>query len=71
VARKDQLGSSPACQAAIRDAAARLGERGRVFVRASGTEPVVRILLEGEDPELLRVLGDDLAGVIRRELGDA
>ena len=50
VARKDQLGSSPACQAAIRDAAARLGERGRVFVRASGTEPVVRILLEGKTP---------------------
>ncbi|HEY8530701.1 MAG TPA: phosphoglucosamine mutase [Limnochorda sp.] len=71
VAHKEQLAHSAACQEAIRAAGERLGKSGRIFVRASGTEPVVRILLEGEDPELLRTLADEVAGVIRQELGEA
>src|SRR4029079_19654801 len=42
--RPDLEHAPPALGAAVRDAEARLGEEGRVLVRASGTEPVVRVM---------------------------
>jgi phosphoglucosamine mutase len=57
----------------IRDEAARLnGEMngsGRVLVRPSGTEPVVRVLAEAESPERARDLCATIAALVRRELG--
>jgi phosphoglucosamine mutase len=41
----------PALGAAVREAEARLGEEGRVLVRASGTEPVVRVMVEAASQE--------------------
>ncbi len=46
-----------------------LGERGRLFVRASGTEPLVRIMGEGENEEQVRRVVAAVAEVIRAELG--
>jgi phosphoglucosamine mutase len=46
-----------------------LGDRGRLLVRASGTEPLVRVMAEGPDQEELRELTGGLAKVIRAELG--
>lgn len=43
----------------------RLAGRGRVLVRASGTEPVIRIMVEGEDAAEVRALADELADVVR------
>jgi phosphoglucosamine mutase len=48
-------------QAAIRDVEGRLADRGRVLVRASGTEPVVRVMVEGEDETEVAVLAAELA----------
>ena len=50
-------------------AAEKLGERGRVVVRASGTEPVVRVMVEAEDPEECERLCSHLAGVVQYEIG--
>ena len=55
---------------AVRQAEERLGEVGRVLVRPSGTEPLVRVMLEGPDAAALETLAGELAEVIRRELGD-
>jgi phosphoglucosamine mutase len=59
--------------ASVRDEAARLnGEMngsGRVLVRPSGTEPVVRVLAEAESPERARDLCARIAALVRRELG--
>lgn len=71
VAHKERLAESAACQEAIAEAAERLGSSGRIFVRASGTEPLVRVLLEGEDPDLLRELAARVVSVIRADLGEA
>jgi phosphoglucosamine mutase len=55
----------------IRDALeatqARLGDRGRVLLRASGTEPVIRVMVEGEGHVLISELAQSLAHIIRRQ----
>ena len=50
---------------AIKDAEKQLGERGRVLVRASGTEPLIRVMLEGEDIVEIKKLAKKIAEVIK------
>ena len=52
----------PDVQAAIADGKARLDGTGRVLIRKSGTEPVVRVMAEGEDENLVRQVVEDLRG---------
>jgi phosphoglucosamine mutase len=47
----------------------RLDGRGRVMVRPSGTEPVIRVLAEVENPEEARALCGSIADLVRREAG--
>jgi phosphoglucosamine mutase len=46
-----------------------LGERGRVLVRYSGTEPLARIMLEGEEEDRIRQMAQEIAAEIHMELG--
>lgn len=55
-------------QDAVRKAGAELGETGRVLLRPSGTEPVVRVMVEAADQGHAQQVADDLADVVRREL---
>jgi len=59
----------PRVQAAIRSAEAKLGARGRVLVRLSGTEPVARVMVEGPDDRTIQRLAQDIAIEIEKELG--
>ena len=53
---------------AIDKASAALGKDGRVIVRPSGTEPLLRVMVEGRDEALIEKLAEDVAKVIREEL---
>lgn len=46
----------------------KLGENGRVVVRPSGTEPLLRVMIEGEDPDYISALANSVADVIRERL---
>jgi phosphoglucosamine mutase len=63
----------PTQSAAVRDAVggveAELGGRGRVVLRASGTEPVIRIMVEGEDRHQVSALASRLADSVRGVFG--
>ena len=53
-------------QEAIKEAEARLGKSGRVVVRKSGTEPLIRVMAEGDDQALVETVVDDIASAIDR-----
>jgi len=65
VKSKPPLEELPAVQSAIRAAEQALAPRGRVLVRYSGTEPKVRILLEGREADLLEDHADRIASAVR------
>ena len=54
---------------AIRDAEAELGKSGRLVIRPSGTEPVIRVMAEGDDPAMVDTVVDSLVGAIERAAG--
>ncbi|HUJ02139.1 MAG TPA: phosphoglucosamine mutase [Rhizomicrobium sp.] len=56
-------------QSQIKTSEARLNGCGRVIVRKSGTEPVIRIMAEGEDEKMVRAVVREIAGVIRDAAG--
>ena len=61
--RLDPAGS-PEIQAAVSAAQDELRESGRVVLRASGTEPVIRVMVEGEDEGQVVNLAERLAAVV-------
>ena len=56
--------ASPEIQAAVNEAEQELKESGRVVLRASGTEPVIRVMVEGEDEHQVLDLARKLAAVV-------
>jgi len=48
----------------MRDAEARLGNKGRILLRPSGTEPVIRVMAEGEDEAMVTAIVDRLCAII-------
>jgi phosphoglucosamine mutase len=69
VREKRDVRTLPAVSAAIAAVEERLANRGRLLVRYSGTEPLLRIMLEGEHQHEIQAWAEEIAGVVRTHLG--
>ncbi|MGI9117250.1 MAG: phosphoglucosamine mutase [Gaiellales bacterium] len=67
-ARREGLGECAPLWEAIGAAEAALGDEGRIVVRASGTEPLVRVMVEARDAAECRRIADELVAIVEREL---
>jgi len=69
VAGKVNLEDYPSVAASVARVELQLGLRGRVLLRPSGTEPKIRVMVEGEDAAEVDALCAELAADVARELG--
>jgi phosphoglucosamine mutase len=65
---KSRVGTADGLRTAVAQAEAELGDTGRVLLRPSGTEPLVRVMVEAGTEEQARVVAERLAGVVTTEL---
>ena len=71
MSRRFDLKASAPVQKALGEVEKELAANGRVVLRASGTEPVVRVMIEGRDPALVARLGQQLADTVKRAAEEA
>jgi phosphoglucosamine mutase len=69
VREKVPLETLPDVQSVITQAENKLGTKGRVLVRYSGTQPMCRVMVEAADPQTTRETADAIANIIRQRLG--
>jgi len=69
VSKREPMDAFPALVEAVVQARTRLGDRGRIFLRYSGTEPLLRILVEGSDPGEVRFIADALETTAQETMG--
>jgi phosphoglucosamine mutase len=65
VAKRFDAAREPAVAAAIARVERSLGARGRVVLRASGTEPLIRVMVEGEEADAVARHAEELAAAVR------
>ena len=70
-AAKHGLIDDPRVQSAVRDARSRLGEEGRINVRPSGTEPLIRVMVEGKDPATIDDVARQVVAAVAAAGGDS
>lgn len=68
VADKSKYDDNERIMNAIAENQTLLGDSGRIVVRPSGTEPLIRVMVEGEQQELINKVGKTIAEVIEKEL---
>ena len=65
---KEKLDSSTVLKAAVTKYEAELGDAGRILLRASGTEPLVRVMVEAQSDNIAKEIAEKLAAVVKEEL---
>lgn len=66
--KKQDVTHIPAVKAAVEKAEAELADRGRVLLRASGTEPLIRVMVEGENAEQVQQCANSIADTVRKAI---
>ena len=66
--RKDEWRENERIRKVVAGCEAQLGASGRIFIRASGTEPLIRVMAEGPDEAALQKIVAEITAVIKVEL---
>ena len=66
VTEKPDLDNHEEIQSALKEAEAELADTGRVLLRPSGTEPLIRVMVEGQDQKLVESVANKLADVVKK-----
>jgi phosphoglucosamine mutase len=69
LAKKVDISNNTAINSAVADAEKKLAGRGRVLLRPSGTEPLIRVMAEGDDQALVEQQVQDIAKVVEQQVG--
>ncbi|MBI5562126.1 MAG: phosphoglucosamine mutase [Deltaproteobacteria bacterium] len=69
VKQKKDIAQMPEVYGLLKTVEKRLKRRGRAFIRYSGTEPLARITIEGEREDEIRAWADELAALLKKEVG--
>jgi phosphoglucosamine mutase len=67
--KKEKLNDSATISSAVQAANDRLGDSGRVLLRASGTEALIRVMVEAASDNLAEEIARELADIVKAELG--
>ncbi len=67
--RKDIM-TIPAIAAVVNGVEEKLGDEGRVLIRYSGTEPLLRVMLEGQDKYEITTWANEIAEIVRKQIGE-
>ncbi len=67
-ARREDPSQNETILAAVKSVEAQLADTGRVLLRPSGTEPVIRVMVEGQDKKQVKELAQELAAVVEKDL---
>ena len=66
--KKIDISGDQVINQAVADAEKKLDGRGRVLLRPSGTEPLIRVMVEGEDSVLVNSLAVDIAEIVKQRI---
>ncbi|MBI5180674.1 MAG: phosphoglucosamine mutase [Nitrospirae bacterium] len=69
VKEKKEFSSIPEVSKAIKNCEEQLKDRGRILVRYSGTEPLARVMIEGENEGKIKTMAEEIAGTIKEAIG--
>ncbi len=69
VREKADLNKIPEVKKQIDDVEAELGDKGRVLIRYSGTEPLLRVMIEGEDQQRINFLAEQIGAAVKQQIG--
>ncbi len=69
VKEKKEFSSIPEVSRVIKNCEGQLKDRGRILVRYSGTEPVARVMIEGESEGKIKTMAEEIAGTIKEAIG--
>lgn len=68
IAQRVDIAANEPIQNAVKDAESQLGDSGRVLLRPSGTEPLIRVMVEGRDESQVQTVANELADVVRTSI---